>query len=92
MPVLSFLLLRVVLGHAGVNDLERSDPGEGQASKYALLISDTYLIDDGEPTQLTSTCPRNWSDAAYFFKVRKQESLCANVNLLLLLLGSLSDT
>lgn len=54
---------------AGVNDLDRSDPGEGQASKYALMIADTYLIEDSGPTLLTNLCPRNWSDAAYFFKV-----------------------
>lgn len=57
-----------------MSDLERSDPGEGQASKYALMVSDTYLIEDGEPLQLTNVAARNWSDAAYFFKVRLRAS------------------
>lgn len=59
-----------LLWRAVVSDLERSDPGEGQASKYALMVSDTYLIEDGEPLQLTNVAARNWSDAAYFFKVQ----------------------
>ena len=58
------------LTHAGASDLERSDPGEGQAAKYAILLADTYLVGDGPPAQLTNACPRSWSDAAYFFKVR----------------------
>ena len=62
--------LTLPTSHAGVNDLERSDPGEGQASKYALLISDTYLIEDGPPQQLTNMATRNWSEIAYFFSVR----------------------
>ena len=53
-----------------MSDLERSDPGEGQASKYALLISDTYLVEDGQPQQLTNMATRRWSDVAYFFTVR----------------------
>ena len=53
-----------------MSDLERSDPGEGQASKYALLISDTYLIEEGPPQQLTNMATRRWSDIAYFFAVR----------------------
>lgn len=56
--------------NAGASDLERSDPGEGQAAKYAILLADTYLVGDGPPAQLTNACPRSWSDAAYFFKVR----------------------
>ena len=61
---------RLLSCHAGASDLERSDPGEGQASKYAILLADTYLVGDGPPAQLTNACPRSWSDAAYFFKVR----------------------
>ena len=61
---------RHAVWHAGVSDLERSDPGEGQASKYALLISDTYLVEDGPPQQLTNMATRRWSDVAYFFTVR----------------------
>ena len=62
--------LRLHAWHAGVSDLERSDPSEGQASTYALLISDTYLIEEGQPQQLTNIATRNWSDVAYFFAVR----------------------
>ena len=65
-----YLRLRYPSWHAGVSDLERSDPGEGQASKYALLISDTYLIEEGPPQQLTNMATRRWSDVAYFFAVR----------------------
>ena len=62
--------MRYPIWHAGVSELERSDPGEGQASKYALLISDTYLIEEGQPQQLTNMATRRWSDVAYFFAVR----------------------
>ncbi|CAK0786832.1 hypothetical protein CVIRNUC_010046 [Coccomyxa viridis] len=58
----------------GASDLERSDPGEGQASRYAILLADTYLIGDGPPAQLTNACPRSWSDAAYFFKGEEEEA------------------
>ena len=61
---------RLLYCHAGASDLERPDPGEGQASKYAILLADTYLVGDGPPAQLTNACPRSWSDAAYFFKAR----------------------
>ena len=58
--------------HAGVSGLERSDPGEGQASQYALQVADTYLVpaEVGKPVEcLTSLAPRGWADVAYYFKV-----------------------
>jgi hypothetical protein len=66
---------------AGVNDLERPDPGTDQAKTYALLVADTYLIpgEDKEDKKeeekktecLTSAAPKNWTDVAYYFKVRR---------------------
>jgi hypothetical protein len=55
-----------------VSGLERSDPGEGQASQYALLVADTYFVpaEEGKPAEcLTSLAPRTWADVAYYFKV-----------------------
>lgn len=72
-------VLRFPTWRAGVSELERSDPGEGQASKYALLISDTYLIEEGQPQQLTSMATRKWSDVAYFFAVRF-DSTCSSAS------------
>ncbi|CAL5222238.1 g4572 [Coccomyxa viridis] len=70
-PVQRGMIFHVSLG---VSDLERSDPGEGQASQYALLISDTYLIEEGPPQQLTNMATRRWSDIAYFFADEEEEA------------------
>ena len=54
-------------------DLERSDAGPDQASTYALLLADTYLVPNEAgkaPECLTSAAPRVWSEVAYYFKVR----------------------
>ncbi len=56
----------------GVSGLERSDPGEGQAKEYALLVADTYYVpaEEGKAAEcLTSLAPRAWADVAYYFKV-----------------------
>ncbi|KAK9903552.1 hypothetical protein WJX75_008667 [Coccomyxa subellipsoidea] len=60
----------------GVSGLERSDPGEGQASQYALLVADTYFVpaEEGKPAEcLTSLAPRTWADVAYYFKENEEE-------------------
>ena len=54
-------------------DLERSDAGPDQASTYAFLLADTYLVPDQAgkaPEWLTSSAPRVWNEVAYYFKVR----------------------
>lgn len=53
-------------------DLERPDPGKGQAGSYALLVADTYLVpsEEGKPAEcLTQAVSRAWNEVAYFFKV-----------------------
>ncbi|CAL8465250.1 g4785 [Coccomyxa elongata] len=60
----------------GVSGLERSDPGEGQAKAYALLVADTYLVppEEGKPAEcLTSLAPKKWVDVAYYFKENEEE-------------------
>lgn len=55
-----------------MSGLERSDPGEGQAKAYALMVADTYLVppEEGKPAEcLTSLAPKKWVDVAYYFKV-----------------------
>jgi len=55
-----------------VSDLERADPGKGQAAKYSLLVADTFLVpaEQGKPAEcLTNNAPRTWADVAYYFKV-----------------------
>ena len=57
---------------SGVADLQRPDPGKGQAGSYALLVADTYLVapEAGSPAEcLTQAVSRAWSEIAYYFKV-----------------------
>ena len=52
--------------------MERSDAGADQASTYAFLLADTYLVPDQAgkaPEWLTSGAPRVWNEVAYYFKV-----------------------
>lgn len=55
-----------------MTDLERTDAGPGQASNYALLVADTFLVhgEEGKAAEcLTAHAPKAWSDVAYNLKV-----------------------
>lgn len=64
----------------GVADLTREDAEEGSSQKYALLVADTVIVPlEGQTSPekekdnlLTQSCPKNWTDVAYFFKVRSK--------------------
>lgn len=66
---------------AGVQGLERPDAHEGMATTYALLVADTVLVPgEGDlapgkekERSLTLSCPKQWTDVAYFFKVGRRE-------------------
>lgn len=62
---------------AGVSGLHRADADKGMADTYALLVADTVWVPgEGElaPEKekervFTLSCPKSWTDIAYFFKV-----------------------
>lgn len=66
-----------LLSTAGVSDLDREDADKGAARKYALQVADTVVVPpeaQSSPEKetefhLTHSCPKNWTDVAYFFKV-----------------------
>ena len=58
-------------------DLDREDADSKTSKKYALLVADTIVVplegqaspEKEKENNLTQSCPKNWTDVAYFFKV-----------------------
>lgn len=67
--------------------LQRPDAEKDMASEYALLVADTVMVpQEGELAPgkekervLTFSCPKQWTDVAYFFKVGPMAHLCTSL-------------
>ena len=63
---------------AGLADLDREDADSEKPKKYALLVADTIIVplegqtspEKEKESNLTQSCPKSWTEVAYFFKVQ----------------------